>query len=151
MGWLRLVGSLQLQVSFAEYSLFYRALLQKRPIILRSLLIVTTPSQIQRVVMGWLRLVGSLKLLVSFAKEPQKTNDILQKRPVILRSLLIVATAQSLMQQFAIGGIICGRVTQRIYQMSNVEYVFDVEYILVQLVRQIRGAVRIVVSRSSQQ
>jgi len=31
MGWLRLVGSLKLQVSFAEYSLFYRALLQKRP------------------------------------------------------------------------------------------------------------------------
>ena len=39
MGWLRLVGSLKLQVSFAEYSLFYRALLHKRPIILRSLLI----------------------------------------------------------------------------------------------------------------
>jgi len=34
MGWLRLVGSLKLQVSFAEYRLFYRALLQKRPIIL---------------------------------------------------------------------------------------------------------------------
>jgi len=29
--------------SFAEYSLFYRALLQKRPMILRSLLIVATP------------------------------------------------------------------------------------------------------------
>ena len=43
MGWLRLVGSLKLQVSFAEYSLIYRALLQKRPIILRSLLIVATP------------------------------------------------------------------------------------------------------------
>jgi len=28
------------QVSFAEYHLFYRALLQKRPMILRSLLIV---------------------------------------------------------------------------------------------------------------
>jgi len=43
MGWLRLVGSLNLQVSSAEYSLFYRVLLQKRPIILRSLLIVATP------------------------------------------------------------------------------------------------------------
>ena len=43
MGWLRLVGSLRLEVSFAEYSLFYRALLQKRPIILRSLRIVATP------------------------------------------------------------------------------------------------------------
>jgi len=31
---------LKLDVSFAQHSLFYRALLQKRPIILRSLLIV---------------------------------------------------------------------------------------------------------------
>jgi len=30
MGWLRSVGSIKLQVSFAEYCLFYRALLQKR-------------------------------------------------------------------------------------------------------------------------
>ena len=42
MGWLQLVGCLRLQVSFAEYHLFYRALLQKRPIILRSLLSVAT-------------------------------------------------------------------------------------------------------------
>jgi len=42
-GWLRLVGSLQLQVSFAEHRLFYRALLQKTPFILWSLLIVATP------------------------------------------------------------------------------------------------------------
>ena len=33
MGWLRLVGYLKLYVSFAEYRLFYRALLHKRPII----------------------------------------------------------------------------------------------------------------------
>jgi len=37
MGWLRLVGSLKLDVSFAEYRLLYRALLQKRPIILKDL------------------------------------------------------------------------------------------------------------------
>jgi len=43
MGRLRLVGSLKLQVSFAEYRLFYRSLLQKRPMICRSLLIVATP------------------------------------------------------------------------------------------------------------
>ena len=43
MGWLRLVGSFKLYVSFAEYRLFYRALLQKRSIIFRSLLIVATP------------------------------------------------------------------------------------------------------------
>jgi len=42
MEWLWLVASLKLQVSFAEYSLFYRALLQKRPIILRSLLVIAT-------------------------------------------------------------------------------------------------------------
>ena len=46
MGWLRLVGSSKLQVSSAENSLFYRALLQKRPIIVRSLLIVATPYPI---------------------------------------------------------------------------------------------------------
>ena len=43
MGWLRLVGSLKLYVILAEYSLFSRALLQKRPTTLRSLLIVATP------------------------------------------------------------------------------------------------------------
>ena len=43
MWWLRLVGSLKLYVSFAEYAFFYRALLQKRPIILRSLVIIATP------------------------------------------------------------------------------------------------------------
>jgi len=43
MGWLRLVGSLKLRVSFAEYRLCYRALLQKTRIILRSLRIVATP------------------------------------------------------------------------------------------------------------
>jgi len=36
MGWPRLVGSLKSYVAFSEYSLFYRALLQKRPIIYRS-------------------------------------------------------------------------------------------------------------------
>ena len=43
MGWLRSVGSIKLSVSFAEYSLFYRALLLKRPIILSILLTVATP------------------------------------------------------------------------------------------------------------
>jgi len=42
MVWLRLVGSLKFQVSFAECRLFYRAFLQKRPIILRSLIIEAT-------------------------------------------------------------------------------------------------------------
>jgi len=43
MGRLRLVGSFKLWVLFAEHSLFDRALLQKRPKFLRSLLIVATP------------------------------------------------------------------------------------------------------------
>jgi len=42
MGGLWWVGALKWYVSFAEYSLFHRALLQKRPVILRSLLIVST-------------------------------------------------------------------------------------------------------------
>ena len=46
MGWLRLVDSLKVQVSFAEHSLFHRAPLQKRPMILRSLLIVAPHTQI---------------------------------------------------------------------------------------------------------
>jgi len=46
MGWLQLVGSFKLYVSFAEYILFYRALLQQRPTNLRSLLIVATPYEI---------------------------------------------------------------------------------------------------------
>ena len=40
--WLRLVGCLKLQIAFVEYRLFYRVLLQKRPVIWRSLLIVAT-------------------------------------------------------------------------------------------------------------
>jgi len=43
MGWLRFVGSFNLWVSVAGYSLFYRAPLQKRPIILRNLLVEATP------------------------------------------------------------------------------------------------------------
>jgi len=42
-GWLRSVGSIKLHVSFAEYRLFYRALLQKRPKILSILLTEATP------------------------------------------------------------------------------------------------------------
>ena len=42
-GRLRLVGFLKSQVSFAEYRLFYRALWEKRPVILMRLRIVATP------------------------------------------------------------------------------------------------------------
>jgi len=43
MGWLRLVGFLKLQVSFAKEPFKGHYILQKRPIILWSLLIVATP------------------------------------------------------------------------------------------------------------
>jgi len=46
MWWLRSVGSIKLQVSFAEYRLFYMALLQKRPIILSILLTKAIAYQI---------------------------------------------------------------------------------------------------------
>ena len=49
MGWLRLVGSLKLYVSFAEYRLCYRSLVQKRLIILRSLLLAATLYPIVRI------------------------------------------------------------------------------------------------------
>jgi len=48
MGWLPLVGSLQLQVSFAKEPYKRDDILQKRPRILRSLLIVATPWVILR-------------------------------------------------------------------------------------------------------
>jgi len=43
VGWLRLVGSLKIQVSFAKEPYKKDDILQKRPIVLRSLLIVATP------------------------------------------------------------------------------------------------------------
>jgi len=43
MGWLQLVGSLKLKVSFAKEPYKTDDILQKRPTILRSLLIVATP------------------------------------------------------------------------------------------------------------
>ena len=60
MGWLWLVGSLKLQVSFTEYRLFYRALWQKRPIISRSQLIVATPYLLKAPA-KWIELVQKKK------------------------------------------------------------------------------------------
>jgi len=45
MGWLQLVGSLKLQVSFVKQPYKRDDIPQKRPVILRSLLIVATPYQ----------------------------------------------------------------------------------------------------------
>jgi len=46
MGWLRLVGSLKLQVSFADEPYKRDYILQKKYLILRSLLIVANPQSI---------------------------------------------------------------------------------------------------------
>ena len=61
MGWLGLVGSLKLFVSFAKETYKRDDILQKKPMILRSLLIVATPYFLV-LSKGWLRLVGFLKL-----------------------------------------------------------------------------------------
>jgi len=45
MGWLRLKGSFKLKVCFAKEPYQRDDILQKRPVILRSLLIVATPQQ----------------------------------------------------------------------------------------------------------
>jgi len=47
MGWLRLVGSLKFQISFAKGTYKRDDILQKKPIILRSLLIVATPEHLR--------------------------------------------------------------------------------------------------------
>ena len=72
MGWLRLAGSIKLQVSFAKEPYERDDILQKRPII-RSLLIVATPHG-----MAWLWLIGSL-LYVSFAEYHLFYRALLQK------------------------------------------------------------------------
>jgi len=77
MGWLRLVGSLKLDFSFAEYSLCHRAVLRKTPNIWRYW--VATTSRL-------------LKIIGLFCKEPYQRDYILRKTPNIWRSLLIVAT-----------------------------------------------------------
>jgi len=83
MGWLRFVRSLKLQVSFAEYCLFYRALLQRRLIILRSLIIVATPLECMKC---------DDSHALSYAEYSLFDKALLQKRPIISRILPIVAT-----------------------------------------------------------
>jgi len=55
MGWLRSVGSFQLQVSFAKEPYKRHDILQKRPTILRSLLIAATPPIHESL---WIRRLG---------------------------------------------------------------------------------------------
>jgi len=67
MGWLRLVGSLKLQVSFAEYHLFYRALFAKETYDFKEPTNRSHP------------IVGSFKMKVSNAKEPRKETIFCKK------------------------------------------------------------------------
>ena len=76
MGWLRSVGSIKLHVSLAEYRLFYRALLQKRPIILSVLLTVATPYHIRVSNIGDLCRVQTF----TYEKRPLKETYTYQKR-----------------------------------------------------------------------
>ena len=56
MWWLWLVGSIKLWVSYAEYSLFYGCLLQKRPMIESILLTEATPCTVPRLLLSvWWR------------------------------------------------------------------------------------------------
>jgi len=66
MGWLRSVGSIKLQVCFAQYCLFYRSILQKRPIILSILLTVATPCVKHTSDTGWRRPIGCLIFISHF-------------------------------------------------------------------------------------
>jgi len=84
-GWLRLVGSFKLSVSVAEYCLLYRALLQQRLILWKSLLIVATPyASVPRVY---------LDLHVSFAEYRLLYRALLQKRPILLSHPIWVCTS----------------------------------------------------------
>jgi len=78
MGLLQLEGSLKLWVSFAEYRLFYRAVLQRRPIISRSLLIVATPYQLSIAFVGCIHidLVACIPVDLATSIHTDLINDI---------------------------------------------------------------------------
>ena len=83
---LRLACSLKSYVSFEEYRLLYRALLQIDEKFVD--IICMKPDACY----GVPTISRLLTIIGPFAKEPCKTDDILQKRPVILRSLLMVGS-----------------------------------------------------------
>ena len=89
MGWLQLVGSIKLQVSFAKDLYKRDYILQKRPIVLRSLLIVATPyvHSLEQFILeytsncatGWQRPLGCLKLQIIFRKRATNYRALLRK------------------------------------------------------------------------
>ena len=72
---LRLAGSLKLKVSFAEYSLFNTALLQKRPVISRSILVVATPWQLEFNMIGLMAFSLSCFLEKEGERQQEKEDD----------------------------------------------------------------------------
>jgi len=85
---------LKMQISFAKEPYQIDYILQKRPRILRSLLIVATPYvihecgvQMRYIIReaesafhkGWRRLIGSPKLQINFHKRATKYRSLLQK------------------------------------------------------------------------
>ena len=109
MGWLLLVGSLKIQVSFAKEPI-------KETMFSKGNLDYGINSYHPAAgIMGWLLLVGSLKVQVSFAKEPCKRDYILQQKPRLWNTLLLsccrdytscgVATISGLLK---IIGVFCG-------------------------------------------
>jgi len=82
MGWLRLVGSLQLYVSSAKEPYQRDYILQKRPIILKSVLSEATPYAFSSDESCASHIIAEYSLFC---------RAVLQKRPIILKSLLIAA------------------------------------------------------------
>ena len=85
MEWLRLVGAIKLLVSFAEYCLFYRALLQKRPIILKGPTIRSHP--IKRPIIVWKETYHGVKRVIVLKRTyhiVKRDLSLLGKRPVIV-------------------------------------------------------------------
>jgi len=70
MGWLRLVGSLKLHVSFAKEPYKRDDILQKTPIILRSLQVVATPPHtgIQPIAFGVSLLLSQSHSVIKFSR-----------------------------------------------------------------------------------
>ena len=102
MGWLQLVGSSKLQVSFAKECYKRDKILQKRPIILSRLLIVTTPY------LSW----GALTLLQAHQTLPRNTRWCSEVRWWGFDSPLIFVTVENLDTRMA--GVVCDLLGARV-------------------------------------
>jgi len=88
MGWLWLVGSIKLQVSFAKELYKRDNILQKRPMILLILLAVATPwppNALCKIVTRRRILIRCLKLQVFLGKRATNQGALLRKCPIKIR------------------------------------------------------------------